>query len=228
MKSTTHGDNLIKLTRMGWVNCYLVREDDGFTLIDSTLPRGAGAIIAAARDAGAPIARITITHAHGDHVGSIDELASKLPDAEVLFPARDARLLRGDRSLDPDEPQTKLRGSFQTIKTKPARELVAGDRVGSLEVIAAPGHTPGQVAFRDTRDGTLIAGDALETLGGTSVPSKANPRFPLVAMGTWDKPLTLQTARDLRALEPTRLAVGHGRVLEQPLAEMDRAIAKAS
>ena len=226
VKSHAHGADLVALTRMGWVNCYLVREDDGFTLIDSTLPRGAAAILAAAREIGAPIVRIAITHAHGDHVGSVDELAKRLPDAEVLFPARDARMLRGDRSLDPGEPHSKLRGGYPTVATRATREFAPGERIGSLEVVAAAGHTPGQVAFLDIRDRTLIAGDAFATLGGTAVSSEINPRFPLPALATWDKPLARQTARALRALEPSRLAVGHGRVLADPLPEMDRAIAK--
>ncbi len=35
------------------------------------------------------------------------------------------------------------------------------------------------------------------------------------------------TARALRALDPARLAVGHGRVVDDPGAEMDAAIARA-
>lgn len=212
---------------MGWVNCYLVLEQDGFTLIDSTVAGGADAIIAAARDHGAPIVRIAITHAHGDHVGSIDALARRLPDAEVLFPARDARPLRGDTSLDPGESQKQLRG-YPRIETRATREFEPGERIGSLEVVAAPGHTPGQVAFLDTRDRTLIAGDAYSTLGGTATGAKPRSLFPLPALASWDKPLALRSARELRALEPARLAVGHGRVLDDPLPAMDHALAKTS
>ena len=39
----------------------------------------------------APIARIVLTHAHGDHIGSLDALHELLPDAEVLISSRDAR-----------------------------------------------------------------------------------------------------------------------------------------
>ena len=39
MKTTPHGPNLLQLTRLGMVNAYLVREDDGFTLVDTGLPR---------------------------------------------------------------------------------------------------------------------------------------------------------------------------------------------
>jgi len=95
-------------------------------------------------------------------------------------------------------------------------------------VIAAPGHTPGHVAFLDTRDRTLYCGDAFSTLGGVATTAKVNPRFPLPAMATWDKPTEIATARALRALEPARLAPGHGPVVENPGGAMDAAIAKAS
>jgi glyoxylase-like metal-dependent hydrolase (beta-lactamase superfamily II) len=228
MKVTSHGEHLVKLTRGGWVNAYLVREEDGLTVVDTMLPGSEKGILEAAKSLGVPIVRIALTHAHGDHVGSVDALKAQLPDAEVLISTRDARFLAGDKSLDPSETQGKARGSYKKIETKPTRLLNAGDRVGSLEVVASPGHTPGHVAFLDTRDRTLIAGDAYLTLGGTSVPSRPSPRFPLVWVGTWNRPVTLDSAKALRALDPARLAVGHGKVVESPGAEMDRAIAKGS
>ncbi|HEX2105203.1 MAG TPA: MBL fold metallo-hydrolase, partial [Solirubrobacteraceae bacterium] len=145
MKTTRHTDNLVRLTRLGAVNAYLVVEDDGLTLVDTMLPRSHGGILAAARELGRPIVRIALTHAHGDHVGSLDALAEALPQAEVSISARDARFLGGERRLDAGEPQSKLRGSYPTTRTRPGRQLRAGDRVGSLEVVGAPGHTPGQV-----------------------------------------------------------------------------------
>jgi glyoxylase-like metal-dependent hydrolase (beta-lactamase superfamily II) len=172
------------------------------------------------------VAEVVLTHAHGDHVGSLDALAAALPQAEVSISARDARFLAGDMSLDADEPQSKLRGGYPKVKTRPGRLLAPGDRVGSLEVVAAPGHTPGQVAFLDTRDRTLIAADAFSTLGGVATSAKPNPRFPLPGLATWDRPTALRTAKELRALDPARLAVGHGNVAVSPGAAMDAAIAK--
>jgi glyoxylase-like metal-dependent hydrolase (beta-lactamase superfamily II) len=217
-----------RISRFGFVNAYLVREDDGLTLIDTMLPRSAKPILAAAEREGAPIVRILLTHAHGDHVGSLDALHAALPHAEVLIGARDARLLAKDMTLDPGEPQDKLRGSYPGAKTRPTRTLQAGDRVGSLEVHAAPGHTPGQIALLDTRDRTLYCADAYSTLGGVATTAKANPKFPLPAMATWHKPTALDTARALRGLDPARLAPGHGKVVEAPGPAMDAAIAKGT
>src|SRR5579885_1984546 len=225
MKSTTHGEHLIRLNRLGFVNCYLVREDDGFTLIDAAIGGCGKPIVQAAQTLGLPIVRIVLTHAHVDHVGALDELHELLPDVPVAITERDARFLSGDKSLDPDEPVDKLRGGYPIVKTRPTQLLHAGDHVGSLEVIATPGHTPGHASFLDRRDGTLIAGDAFQTLGGVAVSGTVKPLFPLPALATWHKASALESARKLRALAPSRLAVGHGRVLEQPLAAMDRAIA---
>ena len=80
----------------------------------------------------------------------------------------------------------------------------------------------------DRRDGTLIAGDAFQTRAGVAVSGTIRPLFPFPAMATWDRPSALTSARLLRSLDPTRLAVGHGEVLEQPVAAMDRAIAVAA
>ncbi len=162
MKITTHGDNLTKLMRLRFVNAYLVREPDGLTLVDTMISGSAKGIIAAAEQAGAPIVRIVLTHAHADHVGSVDALVERLPDAELSISRRDARFLEGDKRLDRDEPQSKLRGGY-----------------------------------------------------------------PIIGMASWDGPTIVRSAKALRALDPARLATGHGPVVESPLPAMDAALAKA-
>lgn len=217
---------VVRISRFGLVNGYLVREDDGLTLVDALLPGSHRAVLAAARRLVAPIVRIALTHAHGDHIGALDALVAELPGVEVLISSRDARLMANDLSVDPDEPQDKLKRSRPGTTTSPTRTFEAGGRVGSLQVQASPGHSPGHVAFLDPRDGTLYCGDAYSTLGGVATSAKTNPRFPLVGMSTWNRPLALQSARALRALDADRLAPGHGKVLERPGAAMDRALAR--
>jgi glyoxylase-like metal-dependent hydrolase (beta-lactamase superfamily II) len=224
MKVTASSNNLFQLTRFVAFNCYLVREDDGFTLIDTNMSGQAQAIMQEASKLGLPIVRILLTHAHVDHVGSLDALHVALPQAQVAISERDERFLSGDMSLDPSEPQVPLRGGYPVCQTKPTVLLHDGDRIGSLEVIATPGHTPGHVAFLDTRDRSVIVGDAFQTLGGVAVAGTFKLLFPLPALATWHKGLSLESARKLLALQPSALAVGHGRVLNNPQAAMERAI----
>jgi glyoxylase-like metal-dependent hydrolase (beta-lactamase superfamily II) len=224
MQTTTVTPNLIQLNRLRFVNAYLVREDDGFTLVDTLIGGSADGLIAAARSAGGEIRRIALTHGHGDHVGSLDALKAKLGDSvEVLMPELDARILAGEPVVE-----GKLPGSWPKLKTIPDVRLAAGDSVGSLEVVPSPGHSPGHVSFLDTRDRSLIAGDAFTAVGRVAVSNHFYWRFPLAAMATWDKAIDLQSARTLRALDPAVLVVGHGPATRDPGAAMDRAIAEGA
>ncbi|MBD2866438.1 MBL fold metallo-hydrolase [Paenibacillus oceani] len=230
MKTTQIGTlhQLTFIPRLFPVNCYLVEEEDGLTLIDAALPYSASAILQAADKIGKPIARIVLTHAHDDHVGALDALKEALPGVPVHISSRDARLLAGDVSLDPDEPNSPIRGGVpKKLKTRADILLQDGDRVGSLLAVSVPGHTPGSMAFLDTRSRFLIAGDAMQTRGGVAVSGQVQPLFPFPALATWNKQAALDSTRKLAALSPALLAVGHGRMLREPLADINRAIAKA-
>lgn len=209
------------------MNCYLVVEDDGLTLVDATTSSPAAEIQAMVGELGLELRRVALTHAHGDHVGGVGGMRERFPGVEVSIGERDARLLAGDKSLDEGELETPIKGYFVKIDWKPDRLLRSGDRVGSLEVVRAPGHTPGHISFLDVRDRVLIAGDAFQTRGGIAVSGVLRPLFPFPAMATWNKPTSLATAEALRDLRPSLLAVGHGSVLREPGAAMDRAIETA-
>jgi glyoxylase-like metal-dependent hydrolase (beta-lactamase superfamily II) len=224
MKTTKITDNLIQMTRYRFVNTFLVREDDGFTLVDTSLGGGADDIIAAARQAGGEIRRIALTHGHSDHAGSLDALKERLGDSvEILIPELDARIHRGEKVVE-----GKLAGSWpKQLQTEPDTALTGGERVGSLEVVPTPGHTPGHVSFLDTRDRSVIAGDVYTSYGSTAVTSHVYWRFPLATMGTWDRAKDLESAGKLRELDPSLLVVGHGPAVRTPAAAMDAALARA-
>ena len=209
MKQEAVTDNLTQLTRLRMVNAFFVRDDDGLTLVDTTIPKTADRFLAAAGVLGLPLVRIALTHGHGDHVGSVDALKERLGDAVQLC------VPRGDAAM----------GTFHAA---PDVLLAGGDRVGSLEVVPSPGHTMGHVAFRDTRDGVVIGGDVFSSVGGLRVTSHRNLRFPLVSMATVDPALDVESARTLSALEPPVLVVGHGRPVRNPAAAMDAAIERAA
>jgi glyoxylase-like metal-dependent hydrolase (beta-lactamase superfamily II) len=216
-----------RISRFGLVNAFLVQEDDGLTLIDTAIGGSAKPILAQAEKLGAPIVRILLTHAHSDHIGSLDALAAKLPEAEVMISSRDAILLAKDKTLQPGE-EGKLRGGYPGAKTKPTRTIEGGESVGSLDVIATPGHTPGHLAFMDRRDGTVYCGDVFSTLFGVYTCARPNPLFPLPFLATWDRKLALESALELRTREPTAIAPGHGPVNIDALEQMDDAIARSA
>lgn len=230
MKITRHSSRLVQLTRypaLFPMNCYLVVEDDGLTLVDSTVSSPADDLAAMVKQLGKQLSRVALTHAHGDHVGGVSGVRQFYPQVEVSIAHRDARILAGDKTLLTTEPQTKIKGYFVKVDWKPDRLLEPGDRVGSLEVVASPGHTPGHVAFLDVRDRILIAGDAFQTRGGVAVSGDLRLLFPFPAMATWNKQTALASAVALRGLRPSLLAVGHGAVVSEPVAAMDRAIEAA-
>jgi len=220
--------HLIQVTR-AVTNCFLMREDDGLTLVDCLWPGSSRLILRAAEREGAPIRRIALTHAHHDHTGALEPLRRVLPDAELCVGARESRLLAGDRQPAAGEPPGRLPAAiYRRRDVEPDRLVEPGHTVGSLEVVDARGHTPGQIGFLDTRDGTLICGDAYLTVGAPFVCTEPVLRFPVPALlGLWHGPSALASARALADLEPTRLASGHGRVVENPAAAMRAAVARA-
>ena len=234
MRTSTISHHGVQLTRFGLINCFLVREPDGFTLIDANLKDSGADILAAA--AGVPIRRILLTHAHVDHMGSVDEIVAKQTDVTVGASRRSLPMLAipPDRTLHPEELQNggeadskgEVKGATPGMRTPVSLLLQQGDPVGSLRVIETPGHIPGHLSFLDERDGTLYAGDALFGMSHLGVTGWAPWWFPLNKC--WNRRLAKQSAEHLLQYDIERFATGHGPLREGGRKALQDAITRAA
>ena len=166
--------------RPGHVHLYLLRDDAGWTLVDTglALPDLEELLAAAQRDLDAPIARIVVTHLHPDHVGG-GAIAAGLTGAPVFqgvldyhqcvhvwgnpdWPRRIADWFLGHGVPAPVAEELIEQGSIYAPFIRFARDpqpLVEGDDVGGWEVLELPGHADGHLCLH--RDGMLVAGDHL-------------------------------------------------------------------
>jgi glyoxylase-like metal-dependent hydrolase (beta-lactamase superfamily II) len=233
MRITAISQHGMQLTRFGLVNCFLVRDADGLTLIDANV-KGSGADILAAA-AGEPISRILLTHAHVDHMGSVDEIVANQPSLTIGASRRSLPFLKlpPDRKLYPEELRNggegdskgEVKGATPGMATPVDLMLQAGDVVGSLRVIETPGHMPGHLAFLDERDGTLYAGDALFGIGHLGITGWAPWWFPLNKC--WNRPQAKQSAEKLLEFDIQRFATGHGPIREGRRSALQQAIVRA-
>ncbi len=211
MNITPIGQHGKQLTRLGLINCFLIREPDGYTLIDTNLKSSEAEILKAAAEI--PIQRILLTHPHVDHVGSVDALMTRLPTLQLLASARSIPILQipPDLTLRPGEIGP-IRGGNPGITSKLTGTIAEGDRISSLLVIDTPGHIHGHQSFLDERDGTLYAGDQFATLGQLTITGFTPWWFPLKAYSNRDQ--ARDTAIKLQSYPIRRVACGHGKVLE--------------
>jgi glyoxylase-like metal-dependent hydrolase (beta-lactamase superfamily II) len=201
------------------VACYAIRDRGGVVLVDANIAGQHNAILEALADRlgvaanAVPIRQLLLTHAHPDHYGSAREIVSAT-GAELLGPADEAEVFAGRRQLPPPQLREWERPLYEQVMPRVAapapieldRHLRAGDPLDweiGAQLIAAPGHTPGQLAVWIPHQRTLIAGDALATHDGR----------PIVGVFNIDPTQAALTAANLLELAPVRLCVGHGATL---------------
>lgn len=128
-------------------------------------------IVAEAARHGLAIAKILLTHGHVDHAGGTAELAARL-SVPIEGPQRDDEYWL--RQLPEQGRMFGFPGQCRSFV--PDRWLAGGDTVAFgnvvLEVIHAPGHTPGHVVFFHRPSKLALVGDVLfaGSIGRTDFP----------------------------------------------------------
>lgn len=226
-----HFKNIYQITimpRVFPVNCYIIEEQNELTVIDAGMPASFKGIVKVIEQLNKPLTNIVLTHAHEDHIGSLEHLKEQYPAACVSISIRDSRLLKGDKSLDAHELQMPIKGGVpKNLQIVPDRLLKEGDTIGSLEVVETPGHTPGSISLFVKNTKAMIVGDALQTQGKVAVSGQFVMLFPFPAFATWNKEIALKSAKKILNFNPALLAVGHGEMIEDPEAVIQIAIMEA-
>ena len=185
-------------------------------LVDAGVPGSEEVILAAVEELGrttTDVSDIVITHADGDHVGSLAALVGRTG----------ATVWAGEHEADVIEGAAAARGGDTKRTAAVDRRFVPGETLplhGGIETVDSHGHTAGHVSLFLPRERILIAGDALnnvEGLGGSRPEHTANAVDARAAVSI------------LAALRPDTIVFGHGPSLvggaAEPLEELDRGLA---
>lgn len=196
-----------------YVHAFLVETEEELILVDTLNSTDAKEILAELERLGrtpADLTAIVLTHAHRAHLGGLAHLRT-LTDAPVYIHEWEADIVAGERrqpcmTLRPYRPLRVWPGQIisRFVQHPPSKvdEYIAdGDQIGPLQVVAAPGHTPGHVTFFWPERRALFAGDAL-----VNYPS-FDSGWPGYMLNLRQQERTL---RDLAELEAEVLCVGHG------------------
>lgn len=210
------------------VNCYLVEDDDGVTLVDAGLPGVWKELGHAIRTIGRrpeDVKALVLTHAHFDHVGVARRLVRRLqvpvyvhPEDRTLaaHPYRYAHEnpiavypLKHPRAL-PIIGAMLVNGVLAVKGVDATDELGATDTVpvpGRPRVVLSPGHTYGHCALHLPDRDALLTGDALVTLDPYT--GETGPRI-VAGAATADSAQALRSLDALAATNASLVLPGHG------------------
>ena len=176
MQPIARGIYLVSGLRTG--RSYLVEGHDGVAMIDTSSGGAARHILDAIEAIGRrhdELRAIIATHYHFDHTGNAAALIQRT-GAALCVHELDVSYVEGRIPWLPSNgPIGPLLDKFapRPFSLKVDRVLRDGEALpfaGGLQVIHAPGHTPGHIALYAAERRTLFAGDALMNVGGLHLP----------------------------------------------------------
>ncbi len=145
----------IKLTTTKGSYSYLIPGAEPI-LVDTSFPGRSTKMLGEIRQHVDHVAAIVITHHDVDHIGNLSALQRET-GARVYVPQGDAPFITGQKSRRGVKKWIAL--AMRVPPLEVFSVLADQDRVGDLEAVEAPGHTPGHMAFRGP--GFLLVGDAM-------------------------------------------------------------------
>ena len=158
-------------------NMYLIEGTDSAMLIDNGL--GTADLTAVVKKLTSKPLMVVITHGHPDHAGSdyqfekvyIHPADSAAARQYNLPEARNASAKNMQQGAGPGENELYKGKPFNTsmIAVREGRIFDLGGR--KIQVIEAPGHTPGEICLLDTGNKYLFAGDNSNTLVWLFLPN---------------------------------------------------------
>lgn len=187
---------------------YLVEGTMECVLVDTGAPDGAlgvAQLLAAARREPHEVRLIVLTHAHRGHAGNAAEVR-RLTGARLAASEETARLLRTPGSAVSGSRWWSTRHAWPDQPVRVDDVLQPGqvlDLAGGLEVLDAPGHAAGALAFHCYGPNALAVGDAASVgrHGGLGPPPARRCADPDAAR---------RTAERLAAVGARVVAPGHG------------------
>lgn len=159
-----------------WTSCFLV----GDTLIDTGHAHQGPELLRALADPirTGKVRRVLVTHHHEDHTGNLAPI-HRATGASVMAPEYARGICRARRRLPTYRRLTW--GQPEDFDAGPLPDHVLTS-VGGVDVIATPGHTPGDVAFHDPDKRWLFCGDLV--LGATQTVMRPNEDVAAVTSST--------------------------------------------
>jgi len=204
------------------INVLLLKNDDGWTLVDTGTENSVGRIrdaITALGSGPEDLKRIFLTHQHDDHTGGLQGLLGWAPGAEVGASEHEAEVISGRRAKDPfRNPVLRfLTRNAQLATVQVTKVLRGGDLVSGFRVIPTPGHTLGHVSLLRDGDGLLFTADAFGCLPRSI---RVGVREPLCA----DPALAKRSAERLVAEDFSTVIFAHGKPLRAGAKEQLRTV----